>query len=82
MRLKDHFRPEFLNRLDDIIIFDILSKEAISEIVKIQIEIVRKRSPKKEIKLRCRTLLSRISQRRVTVRNTARVLLNGSSKPR
>ena len=34
--LKKHFRPEFLNRLDDIIVFDILSKEAIAEIVKIQ----------------------------------------------
>lgn len=49
--LKDHFRPEFLNRLDDIIIFDILSKEAISEIVKIQVDIVRERLLQKEIKL-------------------------------
>lgn len=36
--LKDHFRPEFLNRLDEIILFDILSPEAMKEIVKIQIE--------------------------------------------
>lgn len=49
--LKDHFRPEFLNRLDDIIIFDILGKEAIKEIVKIQIDIVKKRLEDKEIKL-------------------------------
>ena len=49
--LKDHFRPEFLNRLDDTIIFDILSKEAIAEIVKIQVEIVQKRLSEKEIKL-------------------------------
>ncbi len=49
--LKDHFRPEFLNRLDDIIIFDILSKEAVSEIVKIQVDIVRERLLQKEIKL-------------------------------
>ena len=49
--LKDHFRPEFLNRLDDIIVFDILSKEAIAEIVKIQIEIVRARLLQKEITL-------------------------------
>ena len=33
--LKDHFRPEFLNRLDDIVVFDILSREAVAEIVKI-----------------------------------------------
>ena len=49
--LKDHFRPEFLNRLDDIIVFDILSKEAITDIVKIQVDIVRKRLLEKEIKL-------------------------------
>ena len=49
--LKEHFRPEFLNRLDDIIIFDILSKEAIKEIVNIQIEIIKKRLAEKEITL-------------------------------
>ncbi|MBV8890405.1 MAG: ATP-dependent chaperone ClpB, partial [Acidobacteria bacterium] len=30
--LKDYFRPEFLNRIDEIIIFNILSTEAIKEI--------------------------------------------------
>lgn len=49
--LKDHFRPEFLNRLDDIVVFDILSKEAIAEIVKLQVDIVRERLEQKEIKL-------------------------------
>ena len=49
--LKDHFRPEFLNRLDDIIVFDILSKDAIAEIVKIQVNLVRERLLQKEIKL-------------------------------
>ena len=49
--LKEHFRPEFLNRLDDIIIFDILSKEAIKEIVNIQIDIIKKRLKDKEINL-------------------------------
>ncbi|MSR87596.1 MAG: AAA family ATPase [Candidatus Zambryskibacteria bacterium] len=49
--LKDHFKPEFLNRLDDIIIFDILSKDAIREIVKIQIDIVKGRLVEKEIEL-------------------------------
>jgi ATP-dependent Clp protease ATP-binding subunit ClpC len=38
--LKDHFRPEFLNRLDEIIVFDILSPEAIKEIVNIRIKAV------------------------------------------
>ena len=49
--LKEHFRPEFLNRLDDIIIFDILSREAIKEIVNIQIKIIKKRLAEKEIDL-------------------------------
>ncbi|MEX2013613.1 MAG: AAA family ATPase [Parcubacteria group bacterium] len=49
--LKEHFRPEFLNRLDDIIVFDILSKEAIKEIVNIQIDIIKKRLAEKEIDL-------------------------------
>lgn len=49
--LKSHFRPEFLNRLDDIVIFDILSKEATIKIVRQQVEIVQKRLENKEIKL-------------------------------
>ncbi len=49
--LKDHFRPEFLNRLDDTIIFDVLSKEAIREIVGIQIDLIKKRLAEKEIEL-------------------------------
>jgi len=49
--LKDYFRPEFLNRLDEIVIFDILSKESIKEIVNIQIEQVKERLAQKEITL-------------------------------
>lgn len=49
--LKDYFRPEFLNRLDEIITFDILGKEAIREIVGIQVGIVTKRLAEKEIRL-------------------------------
>jgi ATP-dependent Clp protease ATP-binding subunit ClpC len=50
--LKDHFRPEFLNRLDDIVIFDILSEKAIEEIVNIQIEKVQERLLGKGIKIK------------------------------
>lgn len=50
--LKDHFRPEFLNRLDDVIIFDILSKEAIEKIVEIQIKAVIERLANKQIKIK------------------------------
>ena len=49
--LKDNFRPEFLNRLDDVIVFDILSESAVAKIVDIQLEVVRKRLEEKEIKL-------------------------------
>ncbi len=38
--LKDNFRPEFLNRLDETIVFDILSPEAIKEIVNLRIKVV------------------------------------------
>jgi ATP-dependent Clp protease ATP-binding subunit ClpB len=38
--LKDHFRPEFLNRLDETIVFDILSPEVIRKIVDIKIKVV------------------------------------------
>lgn len=49
--LKQYFRPEFLNRLDEIIVFDILSPEAIKEIVKLQVEEVQKRLASKDITL-------------------------------
>jgi ATP-dependent Clp protease ATP-binding subunit ClpB len=49
--LKDYFRPEFINRLDDIIIFDILSQEAINKIVELQVEHVRERLAGKNIGL-------------------------------
>lgn len=49
--LKDHFRPEFLNRLDDIIMFDVLSKETLEKIVDTQVEEVMKRLAGKRITL-------------------------------
>ena len=50
-KLKDYFRPEFLNRLDEIILFNILSKEAIKEIVEMQVELVKERLGLKDITL-------------------------------
>ncbi|OGI68783.1 ATP-dependent chaperone ClpB [Candidatus Nomurabacteria bacterium RIFCSPLOWO2_01_FULL_41_12] len=47
--LKDNFRPEFLNRLDEIVVFDVLSLEAIAEIVNLRIKIVRERLNSKGI---------------------------------
>ena len=47
--LERHFRPEFLNRLDEIIIFSSLSTEVIQKIVEVQLEQVRKRMEKRGI---------------------------------
>jgi ATP-dependent Clp protease ATP-binding subunit ClpA len=47
--LKDHFRPEFLNRIDEIIIFHALTKKEIGQIVDIQLEEVKKRLKEKGI---------------------------------
>ncbi len=41
--LKNHFRPEFLNRLDEVIVFDVLSPETIREIVTLRTQVVRDR---------------------------------------
>jgi ATP-dependent Clp protease ATP-binding subunit ClpB len=49
--LKEFFRPEFLNRLDDIVLFNILSQEAIKDIVRMQVGLVEKRLEEKEISL-------------------------------
>ena len=49
--LREFFRPEFLNRLDEIILFDILDKEAIKNIVQMQVRIVENRLKEKGIKL-------------------------------
>ena len=45
--LKETFRPEFLNRLDEIIIFNTLTKKEMEKIVDIQLEQVRERLIKK-----------------------------------
>ena len=49
--LKDHFRPEFLNRLDDIVMFDVLSKETLMEIVEHQVKDIVERLAGKRIEL-------------------------------
>jgi ATP-dependent Clp protease ATP-binding subunit ClpB len=39
----DHFRPEFVNRIDEIVIFNSLGKNQIGDIAKIQLEILSSR---------------------------------------
>jgi len=46
-----HFRPEFLNRVDEIIIFDRLSEEDLKKIVEIQLSHLTKRLEQQKITL-------------------------------
>ncbi len=50
-QLKKTFKPEFLNRIDAVIVFHSLTKEHIRQIVDIQLELVRKRLVEQEITL-------------------------------
>ena len=49
--LKDIFRPEFLNRLDEILEFESLSREQIRDIVKLQLKDFSKRLAEQELSL-------------------------------
>jgi len=49
--LKEHFRPEFLNRVDKIIVFKPLSNDNIKDIVKMHIGFLQKRIEKKSLLL-------------------------------
>jgi ATP-dependent Clp protease ATP-binding subunit ClpB len=49
--LRDHFRPEFLNRVDEIIIFDRLTQDELTKIVEIQLTRVLKRLQQQGLKL-------------------------------
>jgi ATP-dependent Clp protease ATP-binding subunit ClpB len=50
--LKVHFRPEFLNRLDEIIVFNPLGMEEIKQIVDIQVEYLRERLADRKLDIR------------------------------
>ena len=49
--LRAHFKPEFLNRVDDIVIFHALSIENIKEIVEIQLKNLRRRLAERKMDL-------------------------------
>ena len=42
-QLRNHFRPEFLNRVDDIVIFNNLTRDQIQDIVEVQLKDLKKR---------------------------------------
>jgi ATP-dependent Clp protease ATP-binding subunit ClpB len=49
--LRSHFKPEFLNRIDETIIFHNLSQEQLGKIVDIQVERLARRLAEKNIDL-------------------------------
>ncbi|MBO4683322.1 MAG: AAA family ATPase [Alphaproteobacteria bacterium] len=50
--VKKHFRPEFINRIDEIVFFNQLGKDVMSGIVEIQLRGVRKRLEARRIELK------------------------------
>ncbi len=52
--MRHHFRPEFLNRVDEIIVFHALSEEHLMQIVEIQLGRLRHRLADRHIKLQLR----------------------------
>jgi ATP-dependent Clp protease ATP-binding subunit ClpB len=50
--LKDHFKLEFLNRIDEIVIFKSLSKEVLSKIVDLELGKVKNRLKNKDITIK------------------------------
>jgi ATP-dependent Clp protease ATP-binding subunit ClpB len=63
MVLREHFKPEFLNRIDDIVIFHRLSREQITQIIDVQLErlraMLRERNVSLELQDSARELLAR-----------------------
>ena len=65
------FRPEFLNRVDEIVVFHSLSREQLKQIVDIQLERLRARLAERHIVLELRMERASIWQPPDTILNTA-----------
>jgi ATP-dependent Clp protease ATP-binding subunit ClpB len=50
-QMRDHFRPEFLNRIDEIVVFEALSKEQLADIAELQLERLRARLADRRLSL-------------------------------
>ncbi len=50
--VKKQFRPEFINRIDEIVFFNSLGKDVMADIVKIQLRILEKRLADRQMSLR------------------------------
>jgi ATP-dependent Clp protease ATP-binding subunit ClpB len=61
--LREHFKPEFLNRIDDIVIFHSLSRDQIAQIIDVQLERLRAMLHERNVSLKlepsARELLAR-----------------------
>jgi ATP-dependent Clp protease ATP-binding subunit ClpB len=51
VEVKQHFRPEFLNRIDETVVFHALDPQHIESIAKIQLRLLEQRLEKIEMKL-------------------------------
>lgn len=51
VEVKQHFRPEFLNRIDETVVFHALDQRHIESIAKIQLKVLEQRLEKMEMKL-------------------------------
>ncbi len=71
--VRQYFRPEFINRIDDIVVFHPLGSEQIRAIVDIQLGYLRKRLGERDIELVLDDAGARPAGRsRATIRSTAR----------
>jgi len=50
-RMHDHFRPEFLNRIDDVLVYRPLTREHIRQIAELQLDRVRRRLQERDVSL-------------------------------
>jgi len=49
--LRQHFRPEFLNRVDEVVVFHSLTREQLKQIVGIQLQRLRARLAERKIEI-------------------------------
>ncbi len=77
--LRETLRPEFLNRIDEIVIFKALGREEIEKIVKIQLRHLTKRLADKRITLELSPAAEALLAKRATTRCTARARSSGPS---
>src|SRR5690606_30619441 len=53
-RLRDHFRPEFINRIDEIVVFERLDPEALRQITELMLDGTRRRLHAQDVSLAVR----------------------------